>query len=170
MRKWMNSGTSSVRWIFFSSMTFSSSLERKELRLNSSIPSTLFTKAENRLSSPVINFQRIFPILKRDSVPDSNGSHRWHPSSGCRNESGDSPKKSWEWEHSSSQRCCFPTGFPNWLQYPSFRRIPYSHRAFASLTKTSITIDMAKEVLKNIIRPKEELISIDSIQRSFHFL
>ena len=37
--------------------------------------------------------------------------------------------------------------------------------AFASLTKTSITIDMAKEVLKNIIRPKEELISIDSIQK-----
>jgi chromosomal replication initiator protein len=38
--------------------------------------------------------------------------------------------------------------------------------AFASLTKTSITIDMAKEVLKNIIRPKEELISIDSIQKT----
>jgi chromosomal replication initiator protein len=38
--------------------------------------------------------------------------------------------------------------------------------AFASLTKTSITIDMAKEVLKNIIRHKEELISIDSIQKT----
>ena len=37
--------------------------------------------------------------------------------------------------------------------------------AFASLTKTSITIDMAKEVLKNIIRPKDEMISIDSIQK-----
>jgi chromosomal replication initiator protein len=37
--------------------------------------------------------------------------------------------------------------------------------AFASLTKTSITIDMTKEVLKNIIRPKEEMISIDSIQK-----
>jgi chromosomal replication initiator protein len=38
--------------------------------------------------------------------------------------------------------------------------------AFASLTKTSITIDMAKEVLKNITKPKEELISIDSIQKT----
>ena len=37
--------------------------------------------------------------------------------------------------------------------------------AFASLTKTPINIDMAKEVLKNIIKPKEELISIDTIQK-----
>jgi chromosomal replication initiator protein len=37
--------------------------------------------------------------------------------------------------------------------------------AFASLTKTSIDIQLAKEVLKNIIKPKEELISIDSIQK-----
>ena len=37
--------------------------------------------------------------------------------------------------------------------------------AFASLTKTPINIDMAKEVLKNIIKPKEELISIDAIQK-----
>ena len=38
--------------------------------------------------------------------------------------------------------------------------------AFASLTKTPINIDVAKEVLKNIIKPKEELISIDSIQKA----
>ena len=37
--------------------------------------------------------------------------------------------------------------------------------AFASLTKTPINIDMAKEVLKNIIKPKEEVISIDTIQK-----
>jgi chromosomal replication initiator protein len=37
--------------------------------------------------------------------------------------------------------------------------------AFASLTKTPIDIQLAKEVLKNIIKPKEELISIDSIQK-----
>jgi chromosomal replication initiator protein len=37
--------------------------------------------------------------------------------------------------------------------------------AFASLTKTSIDISTAKEVLKNIIKPKEELISIDLIQK-----
>ena len=37
--------------------------------------------------------------------------------------------------------------------------------AFASLTKTPIDIQQAKEVLKNIIKPKEELISIDSIQK-----
>jgi chromosomal replication initiator protein len=37
--------------------------------------------------------------------------------------------------------------------------------AFASLTKTSIDMQLAKEVLKNIIKPKEELISIDLIQK-----
>jgi len=37
--------------------------------------------------------------------------------------------------------------------------------AFASLTKTAVNIDVAKEVLKNIIKPKEELISIDAIQK-----
>jgi chromosomal replication initiator protein len=37
--------------------------------------------------------------------------------------------------------------------------------AFASLTKTPVDIQLAKEVLKNIIKPKEELISIDSIQK-----
>jgi chromosomal replication initiator protein len=37
--------------------------------------------------------------------------------------------------------------------------------AFASLTKTSIDIQLAREVLKNIIKPKEELISIDTIQK-----
>ncbi len=37
--------------------------------------------------------------------------------------------------------------------------------AFASLTKTPIDIQSAKEVLKNIIKQKEELISIDSIQK-----
>jgi len=37
--------------------------------------------------------------------------------------------------------------------------------AFASLTKTSIDVQTAKEVLKNIIKPKEESISIDSIQK-----
>ncbi|HXX33478.1 MAG TPA: chromosomal replication initiator protein DnaA [Thermodesulfobacteriota bacterium] len=37
--------------------------------------------------------------------------------------------------------------------------------AFASLTKTAINIDVAKEVLKNIIKPKEEQISIDTIQK-----
>jgi len=37
--------------------------------------------------------------------------------------------------------------------------------AFASLTKASIDIQLAKEVLKNIIKPKEELISIDLIQK-----
>jgi len=37
--------------------------------------------------------------------------------------------------------------------------------AYASLTKTPIDIQLAKEVLKNIIKPKEELISIDSIQK-----
>jgi chromosomal replication initiator protein len=37
--------------------------------------------------------------------------------------------------------------------------------AFASLTKTPIDIQLAKEVLKNIIKPKEELISIESIQK-----
>jgi chromosomal replication initiator protein len=43
--------------------------------------------------------------------------------------------------------------------------------AFASLTKTPIDIQTAKEVLKNIIKPKEELISIDLIQKvvSAHF-
>jgi chromosomal replication initiator protein len=37
--------------------------------------------------------------------------------------------------------------------------------AFASLTKTPIDIQLAKEVLKNIIKPKEELISIDLVQK-----
>jgi chromosomal replication initiator protein len=37
--------------------------------------------------------------------------------------------------------------------------------AFASLTKTPIDIQLAKEVLKNIIKPKEEFISIDLIQK-----
>ncbi|NWF94323.1 MAG: chromosomal replication initiator protein DnaA [Syntrophaceae bacterium] len=37
--------------------------------------------------------------------------------------------------------------------------------AFASLTKTPIDIQMAKEVLKNIIKPKEELISIELVQK-----
>ena len=38
--------------------------------------------------------------------------------------------------------------------------------AFASLTETSIDIQMAKEVLKNIIKPKEEFVSIDLIQKT----
>jgi len=37
--------------------------------------------------------------------------------------------------------------------------------ALASLTKTSIDLQLAKEVLKNIIKPKEELISIDAVQK-----
>jgi chromosomal replication initiator protein len=37
--------------------------------------------------------------------------------------------------------------------------------AFASLTKTPIDLQSAKEVLKNIIKPKEEFISIDLIQK-----
>ncbi len=37
--------------------------------------------------------------------------------------------------------------------------------AFASLTKTPIDMELAKEVLKNIIKPKEELISIETIQK-----
>jgi chromosomal replication initiator protein len=37
--------------------------------------------------------------------------------------------------------------------------------AFASLTKTPIDMQLAKEVLKNIIKPKEEFISIDLIQK-----
>jgi chromosomal replication initiator protein len=37
--------------------------------------------------------------------------------------------------------------------------------AFASLQKTPVDIQMAKEVLKNIIKPREELISIESIQK-----
>jgi len=37
--------------------------------------------------------------------------------------------------------------------------------AFASLTKTPVDIQVAKEVLKNIIKSKEELISIDLIQK-----
>jgi chromosomal replication initiator protein len=37
--------------------------------------------------------------------------------------------------------------------------------AFASLTKTPVDIQLAKEVLKNIIKLKEELISIDVIQK-----
>lgn len=37
--------------------------------------------------------------------------------------------------------------------------------AFASLTKTPIDMQLAKEILKNIIKPKEELVSIDVIQK-----
>ncbi len=37
--------------------------------------------------------------------------------------------------------------------------------AFASLTRTTVNIDVAKEVLKNIIKPKEDSISIDAIQK-----
>jgi len=37
--------------------------------------------------------------------------------------------------------------------------------AFASLSKTDVDLNTAKEVLKNIIKPKEELISIDVIQK-----
>jgi chromosomal replication initiator protein len=37
--------------------------------------------------------------------------------------------------------------------------------AFASLSKTDIDLNTAKEVLKNIIKPKEELISIDTVQK-----
>ncbi len=37
--------------------------------------------------------------------------------------------------------------------------------AFASLTKTPIDIPLAKEVLKNIIKPKDDLVSIDLIQK-----
>ena len=37
--------------------------------------------------------------------------------------------------------------------------------AFASLTKASIDVQLAKEVLKNIIKPKEEFISIDLVQK-----
>ncbi|HSB03670.1 MAG TPA: chromosomal replication initiator protein DnaA [Thermodesulfobacteriota bacterium] len=37
--------------------------------------------------------------------------------------------------------------------------------AFASLTRTTVNIEVAKEVLKNIIKPKEDSISIDAIQK-----
>lgn len=37
--------------------------------------------------------------------------------------------------------------------------------AFASLTKIPVDIQLAKEVLKNIIKPKEDLISIDLVQK-----
>jgi len=37
--------------------------------------------------------------------------------------------------------------------------------AFASLTKTPIDVQLAKEVLKNIIKPKEEFVSIDLVQK-----
>jgi chromosomal replication initiator protein len=37
--------------------------------------------------------------------------------------------------------------------------------AFASLTKTPIDMQLAKEILKNIIKPKEELVSIDMVQK-----
>ena len=37
--------------------------------------------------------------------------------------------------------------------------------AFSSLTKTPIDIQLAKEVLKNIIKPKEEFVSIDLVQK-----
>ena len=37
--------------------------------------------------------------------------------------------------------------------------------AFASLTKTTIDIQLAKEILKNIIKPKEEFVSIDLVQK-----
>jgi chromosomal replication initiator protein len=37
--------------------------------------------------------------------------------------------------------------------------------AFASLNNTPIDIQLAKEVLRNIIKPKEELISIDLVQK-----
>src|SRR5512139_764658 len=37
--------------------------------------------------------------------------------------------------------------------------------AFSSLTKTPIDIQLAKEVLKNIIKPREEIISIDFVQK-----
>jgi chromosomal replication initiator protein len=37
--------------------------------------------------------------------------------------------------------------------------------AFASLNKTPIDVQLAKEVLRNIIKPKEELISIDLVQK-----
>ncbi len=37
--------------------------------------------------------------------------------------------------------------------------------AFASLSRTEIDLQMAKEVLKNIIKPKEEFVSIDVIQK-----
>ncbi|MGQ9636442.1 MAG: chromosomal replication initiator protein DnaA [Thermodesulfobacteriota bacterium] len=37
--------------------------------------------------------------------------------------------------------------------------------AFSSLTRTPINLSLAKEVLKNIIHPKEELISIETIQK-----
>ena len=38
--------------------------------------------------------------------------------------------------------------------------------AFASLTKASVDLNLAKEVLKNIIKPKEEMISVDLIQKT----
>ena len=43
--------------------------------------------------------------------------------------------------------------------------------AFASLTKTPIDMQLAKEVLKNIIKPKDEYVSIETIQKvvSNHF-
>jgi chromosomal replication initiator protein len=43
--------------------------------------------------------------------------------------------------------------------------------AFASLTKTTVDIQMAKEVLKHVIKSKEEVVSIDLIQKivSTHF-
>ncbi len=43
--------------------------------------------------------------------------------------------------------------------------------AFASLTQTSVDIQMTREVLKNIIKAREELVSIDLIQKvvSSHF-
>jgi len=37
--------------------------------------------------------------------------------------------------------------------------------AFASLTKIPIDVQLAKEVLKNIIKPKEEFVSIDLVQK-----
>ncbi len=37
--------------------------------------------------------------------------------------------------------------------------------AFASLTKTPIDVQLAKEVLKNIIKPKEEFVSIELVQK-----
>jgi chromosomal replication initiator protein len=37
--------------------------------------------------------------------------------------------------------------------------------AFASLSKTPVDLNTAKEVLKNIIKPREELISVDAVQK-----
>jgi len=99
------------------------------------------------------------------------GTDRWHSATGYWNQGGHPQEESRNWEHPFKNEVAFFLA----SQIDSNIRVLEGSLirigAFASLTKAPIDMQTAKEVLKNIIKPKEEMISIDLIQKvvSTHF-